>query len=97
MQYENSFEIGDKIKQSKMAILPVGAVEAHGPHLPLGTDNLLAERLAEKLAERVNGFVLPTLSYGQVWSLRNFHGSIIIINESMIRFFVDIVINFFYL
>src|SRR5699024_2430992 len=90
MQYENSFEIGDKIKQSKMAILPVGAVEAHGPHLPLGTDNLLAERLSEKLAERVNGIVLPTLPYGQVWGLRNFPGSINVTNDSMIRFLTDI-------
>lgn len=90
LQYENSFDIQDKIQHSKLAVLPVGAVEAHGPHLPLGTDNLLAERLAEKFAARVNGIVLPTLSYGQVWSLKNFPGSINISNESMIRFIVDI-------
>ncbi|SFB00056.1 creatinine amidohydrolase [Lentibacillus halodurans] len=89
-QNENSFDIKEKIDHSKIAILPIGAVEAHGPHLPLGTDNLLAERLSEKLAERVNGFVLPTLPYGQVWSLRNFPGSIHIRNDSLIRFLVDI-------
>jgi creatinine amidohydrolase len=89
-QYENSFDVKEKINQSKIAILPIGAVEAHGPHLPLGTDNLLAERLSKKLAERVNGFVLPTLPYGQVWSLRNFPGSITVSNESLIGFLVDI-------
>ncbi|MDY0393796.1 creatininase family protein [Virgibacillus halophilus] len=89
-QYENSFEVKEKINQSKIAILPIGAVEAHGPHLPLGTDNLLAERLSEKLAKHVNGFVLPTLPYGQVWSLRNFPGSINISNNSLIGFLVDI-------
>src|SRR5699024_5024171 len=89
-QHENSYEIKEKINDSKIAILPVGAVEAHGPHLPLGTDNILSERLSEKLAEIVNGIVLPTLSYGQVWSLRNFPGSINISNESMIAFLVDI-------
>lgn len=89
-QYENSFEVKEKINQSKIAILPVGAVEAHGPHLPLGTDNLLAERVSKKLAERVKGFVLPTLPYGQVWSLRNFPGSINVSNNSMISFLVDI-------
>jgi len=89
-QYDNSFDIKEKIDNSKIAILPVGAVEAHGPHLPLGTDNLLAERLSEKLAGRVNGYVLPTLPFGQVWSLHNFPGSINISNDSLIRFLVDI-------
>ncbi|MFZ3578024.1 creatininase family protein [Virgibacillus sp. DJP39] len=90
MQYQNSYDIKEQINNSKIAILPIGAVEAHGPHLPLGTDNLLAERLSEKLADRVNGLLLPTLPYGQVWSLRNFPGSITISNESLIRFIVDI-------
>ncbi|WP_040978566.1 creatininase family protein [Oceanobacillus jeddahense] len=89
-QYENSFGVKRKIDQSKIAILPIGAVEAHGPHLPLGTDNILAERLSKKIAKRVNGLVLPTLPYGQVWSLRNFPGSIHISNRSLIAFLVDI-------
>lgn len=89
-QYQNSFEVSEKINRFKIAILPIGAVEAHGPHLPLGTDNLLAERLSMKLAERVNGFVLPTLPYGQVWSLRNFPGSINVSNTSLINLLVDI-------
>ncbi|WP_284139045.1 creatininase family protein [Virgibacillus sp. LDC-1] len=89
-QFENSFDVKEKIDSSPIAILPVGAVEAHGPHLPLGTDNLLAERLSTELAKRVNGFVLPTLPYGQVWSLRNFPGSINISNQSLINFIVDI-------
>lgn len=89
-QFQNSFDVKDRIHQSKIAILPIGAVEAHGPHLPLGTDNILAERLSKKLADRVNGLVLPTLPYGQVWSLRGFPGSINISNNSLINFLVDI-------
>lgn len=88
--FENSYEISEKISEKVTAILPVGAVEAHGPHLPLSTDNLLAEEMSNRLAERVNAFVLPTLSYGQVWSLRNFPGSINVSNESLINFIYDI-------
>nr|WP_040369205.1 creatininase family protein [Caldibacillus debilis] len=88
--YENSFGVKEKIEEVKIAILPIGAVEAHGPHLPLATDNILAERLSERLAEKVGAFVLPTLPYGQVWSLRDFPGSITVSNESLIRFLVDI-------
>jgi creatinine amidohydrolase len=45
-------------------LLPVGALEQHGPHLPLGTDGLLASAVAADTAARVGGLVAPTLSYG---------------------------------
>lgn len=89
-QNENSFDVKEKIKKSKIAILPIGAVEAHGPHLPLGTDNYLAERLSERIAKKTGAFVLPTLPYGQVWSLKNFSGSINVSNDSLISMLVDI-------
>lgn len=87
---ENSYDVEEKIILRNIAILPVGAVEAHGPHLPLSTDNILAAKMAEKLAERVDSFVMPTLPYGQVWSLRNFPGSINVSNESLTAFITDI-------
>jgi creatinine amidohydrolase len=45
-------------------LLPVGALEQHGPHLPLGTDGLLASAVAADTAALVGGLVAPTLSYG---------------------------------
>jgi creatinine amidohydrolase len=89
-EYGNSFDIKEKIQQAPTAILPIGAVEAHGPHLPLGTDNFLAVEMAKKLSSEINSFILPTLPYGQVWSLRNFPGSITVSNQSMINMIVDI-------
>lgn len=89
-EQQNSFEVKEQIADKQCAILPIGAVEAHGPHLPLGTDNLLAERLAKRLAERTNSFVLPTLPYGQVWSLQNFPGSLNVSNEALIQILYDI-------
>ncbi|MDN4075935.1 creatininase family protein [Fictibacillus terranigra] len=94
-QNETSYTVKEKIDESQIAILPIGAVEAHGPHLPLGTDNYLAERLAEKVAARTGALVLPTLPYGQVWSLKNFPGSINITNESLIRFLFDMGISLY--
>jgi creatinine amidohydrolase len=44
--------------------LPVGALEQHGPHLPLGTDSMLARAVAAGAAAAVGGLVAPTLSYG---------------------------------
>ena len=45
-------------------LLPVGALEQHGPHLPLGTDGLLSSAVAADTAALVGGMVAPTLSYG---------------------------------
>ena len=41
------------------AILPIGALEWHGPHLPLGLDLLVAEAFAALLAGRIGGVLLP--------------------------------------
>jgi creatinine amidohydrolase len=46
-------------------LIPLGALEQHGPHLPLGTDTLIAEAIAVKVAQRVdNLLVAPCLSVG---------------------------------
>jgi creatinine amidohydrolase len=47
------------------AILPVGATEFHGPHLPYGTDSIGAETIAEAIARALgNTLVLPPIGYG---------------------------------
>ena len=45
-------------------LLPVGALEQHGPHLPLGTDALLSTAVAADVARLVGGLVAPALAYG---------------------------------
>jgi len=45
----------ERVKK-KVAVLPVGVVEAHGPHLPLGTDVLMEAYVAEKAAEEAGRF-----------------------------------------
>jgi creatinine amidohydrolase len=47
-----------------LAILPVGAMEQHGPHLPLNTDALLPAEIALEVARRVDGIVAPAIAYG---------------------------------
>lgn len=57
------------------AILPVGSFEQHGPHLPLDTDNLIAERMAIETAKRSTGLVLPVLNVGYAWVWRGVPGT----------------------
>ena len=55
----------DRVKSDgAVVLLPVGATEQHGPHLPLGTDALLASAVAEDVARQVAGIVAPPFSYG---------------------------------
>ena len=51
-------------KKDDVIILPIGATEQHGPHLPTCVDAVLAEEFAFRIAEKINGVVAPTLSYG---------------------------------
>lgn len=45
-------------------ILPIGAIEQHGPHLPLCVDTVLAEEFSYRIAQQVKGITAPALSYG---------------------------------
>jgi creatinine amidohydrolase len=48
-----------------VALWPVGAVEPHGPHAPLGTDTLISVGMCERAAARLdNAVVLPPLPFG---------------------------------
>lgn len=69
-------EAACRLRESGIALIPVGAVEAHGPHLPVGTDNYLAAALARQVAEEADAVVLPLVPYGPVWSLGGFPGSL---------------------
>jgi creatinine amidohydrolase len=57
-------EFKAKIDEGAITILPIGACEQHGPHLPLCVDTVLANGFAERLAQRVGGMVAPAINYG---------------------------------
>jgi creatinine amidohydrolase len=48
----------------EVGLLPVGATEQHGPHLPTGTDTILATAISEAVSERTGAPVLPALAVG---------------------------------
>ncbi|ABP95564.1 Creatininase [Metallosphaera sedula] len=49
---------------SPIGVIPVGSIEQHGPHLPLGTDSMIAEAVAEKVAQIEGLLLFPTVYYG---------------------------------
>jgi creatinine amidohydrolase/Fe(II)-dependent formamide hydrolase-like protein len=78
------------------ALLPVGAIEQHGPHLPLDTDAYDAEYLARRVAEGCSDprpLVLPLIAYGVSYHHEAFKGTISIDNETLANLVYDIGIS----
>lgn len=78
-----------------VAILPTGAIEAHGPHLPLSTDEIIAEGMAEEGARRLAAggrtvLLLPPLVYTPAAFASSFPGTISIRPETLIELVVEI-------
>jgi mycofactocin precursor peptide peptidase len=58
-------------------VVPLGATEQHGPHLPIGTDTAVAEALADRLAAaRPDALVAPALAYGSSGEHADFAGTL---------------------
>jgi creatinine amidohydrolase len=56
--------VGERLLERPSLIVPVGTTEQHGPHLPLGCDTIVVERLADDLSERFGIPRTPTVEYG---------------------------------
>lgn len=67
----------DELRQSTdLLIIPTGAVEVYGEHLPAGTDTIVATAVARQVGERLQAPVLPTLPVGFSRSLADFPGTL---------------------
>ncbi|MEM9777252.1 MAG: creatininase family protein [Chloroflexota bacterium] len=81
-------------KQDGVVILPIGAVEQHGPHLPLITDTMIATHALDatlaQLPDDLKVWALPPQSYGKSNEHINFAGTITLSAETLIAVLHDI-------
>jgi creatinine amidohydrolase len=87
-------EIEAGLKQTRTVILPVGATEEHGPHLPTITDTIQAMEVARAVANKKNVFLAPPLHYGVCRSTRGFPGTITVSHDALRAFVKDMLISF---
>lgn len=66
----------DAINRAALVIIPTGATEAHGAHMPLDTDTHQADYVATALAERLNAVVAPPIAYGISKTFEDFAGTV---------------------
>lgn len=71
-------------------ILPVGTIEPHGTHLPLGADALIPIAMGEYIAEKLKAILLPPIYYGVTTGLHGYTGSIRIKPETLEQYVYQI-------
>jgi len=82
------------IAERALVVIPTGATEQHGPHLPIGTDTMLVEAVARGAATRVRPtlpvFVTPTLPFGSSPHHIPFGGTMSVGTETYYRLLCDL-------
>lgn len=88
-------EIEAGLKQTQTIILPVGATEEHGPHLPIFTDTIQATEVAREAALMHDIFVAPPIHYGVCRSTRGFPGTVTVSHDSLRSYVYDLLLSFY--
>jgi len=84
-------DVRDADRDKTVVVLPVGSLEVHGPHLPLGTDALVVHRVAVEAAKRSPpAIVLPPLYYAYVPENRHFPGAISLSGSTFLKVLEEI-------
>lgn len=69
-------EAREHMRATEVALIPVGSTEQHGPHLPLGTDFIAANALAERVAQETGVVSTPVIPIGVSAHHRQFWGTL---------------------
>ena len=80
-------------KRTSFVVVPIGSTEQHGPHLPLGTDFLVAKELARRVGERANVIVTPTIPVGYAQYHAVFPGTLSFSEETLARAYIELCQN----
>jgi creatinine amidohydrolase len=92
----SSVEFEEAIKSGvKTVLIPVGSIEAHGPHLPLATDLYTIYEVCKEVARKIKVMVAPPIYYGLCRSTRNIPGTISIKGEILKALVLNILSEFY--
>ncbi|MDN3449608.1 creatininase family protein [Planococcus sp. APC 3906] len=84
-------------KSINTVLLPIGMIEAHGPHCALGTDVLIPREFVRRLEEEAGDRILmaPEVAYGHSWGLAPFVGTIDVPGEVFGNYVLEICKGFY--
>ena len=84
LAHMNYLQVQEYLKHSDTVLIPVGSLENHGLHMPLGTDSLIPEKIAELIHQRSEILIAPAVHYGATDDLVGFPGTVSIGTEGLI-------------
>ena len=91
-------EVAARLRAGALALLPIGATEAHGPHLSLDTDQVLSFGIAVEVAQRWRGeggsaLVLPTVPFGVTECAASFAGTLGVAPSTLAALLEDLAVR----
>ena len=91
LKYMRPGDVAATMQRDPRLIIPVGTCEQHGPHLPLGSDSIIVERLSADLSAEFGVLVAPTIEYGvNVVTERGFAGNASLRKKTLHRMLNDL-------
>jgi creatinine amidohydrolase len=85
-------EIREAVAQNRVAVVPVGTIEQHGPHLPLSTDVVTSTEISRRAVEQIpaEAVLLPSVYYAFNEHHLDFPGTIAVKGETFLNYVTDI-------
>jgi len=81
-------------KKDPVVIVPVGALEEHGRHLPLGADVIQPLHVVDEVARRTHAYIAPPIPYGVCTTTRPYPGTVSVSVDALKAFVRDILADF---
>jgi len=96
MKYMNMDSFEKKLKKIDTVIIPIGMIEAHGHHCPLGTDILIPNQFCKLIDEKLGDKIIiaPEINYGHSWALSVYPGTINISTETFTNYVKEVALGF---
>ena len=63
-------------EENDTVVVPIGSLECHGRHMPLGTDTMIPNKILERLEEKSDVLIAPAIPYGNTDYLASFPGTV---------------------
>ena len=83
LAHMNYLEVEAYLEKSDTIIIPIGSLENHGKHMPLGTDTMIPDKISSYINMRSDIVIAPTINYGATDDLSGFPGTVSIGTEGL--------------